>query len=160
MMSMPHCFFVFFPLYVLFPSLWQRAALMEISWDTSKEGDLSARKDRFSEVSQVYLTSCCLGSSQHSWFPVQESSQAGNTGPSGWRTSWAPQRRDGPCHRQDQEPKYDITTHTGSVSGGTGFTAVSTIQNTLGTSSCYVQTEMTSFMQSEGLTQQSSVLQC
>lgn len=158
MMSMPHGLFFFFPPYVLFPSLRQRADLMEISWDTSKERNLSARKDRFSEVSQGCLTSCCLGSSQHSWFPVQESSQAGNTGPTGWRTSWAPQRRDGPCHRQDQEPKYDITTYTGGVSGGIGFTAVSTIQNTLGTSSCYVQTEMTPFMHSEGFTQQPSVL--
>lgn len=50
-MSIAYCFFFFFPLYVLFPSLQQRADLMEISWDTSKEGNLSARKDRFLEES-------------------------------------------------------------------------------------------------------------
>lgn len=38
----------------------QKADVMEISWDTSKEGNLSARKDRFSEASQCCLASCLL----------------------------------------------------------------------------------------------------
>lgn len=139
-MSVPYCFSFFFLLYALLLSLQQRAHLMETSWDTSKEGNLSARKDRFSEIGQGCLTSCCLRPSQHGWFPVQESPQAGNTGPAGWRASWAPQRRDDPRHRQDQDPVYDITVYTGGV-WGIGFTAVSTIRNTPGTSSCHTQTQ-------------------